>query len=195
MRAVRRAVCCSCPYVSFLVVCTVGWIRYRALCVCARTRLVRDFRVVCAGVHVVVPVSQHQGRGEDSLLAYSFKTYVYETPDDPEWVVLLPMAKASIRALDTIADYAGKTMGMHISVGRVSLCAVAAVDFAARMEGICVTVCACACACACVHPVVGGMAMRVHVLCGCGLPAAVILHRWRQQAWLDHLADCHCRHT
>ncbi len=29
--------------------------------------------------------SQHQGRGEDSLLAYSFKNYVYETPDDPEW--------------------------------------------------------------------------------------------------------------
>ena len=38
---------------------------------------------------------------EDAIIAYTWQHFV-EKPDEPEWLLRLPMTKAAIRAMDTI---------------------------------------------------------------------------------------------
>lgn len=42
-------------------------------------------------------------RYEDEIIAYTFDKYL--TTKDPNWPLLLPMAKSAVRAMDTIQDY------------------------------------------------------------------------------------------
>ena len=51
----------------------------------------------------------HSGRGEDSLISYSW--HMYWTDYDPTWNVLFPMAKGAVRAMDTITAFAKKQFG------------------------------------------------------------------------------------
>jgi len=61
---------------------------------------------------------KHQQRGEDALMAFGWNYYMTNYLTDPlayEWVCLLPMTKAVMRAMDTIVDYAGKNFGGQIT--------------------------------------------------------------------------------
>lgn len=57
---------------------------------------------------------QHQGRTEDALVAWTWKLYMTgEYP--PEIVAYFPMVKATVRALDTIEDFAKKQFGYDVT--------------------------------------------------------------------------------
>ncbi|XP_064605796.1 autocrine proliferation repressor protein A-like [Liolophura sinensis] len=49
-----------------------------------------------------------KSRSEDSIIAWTWKTFI-ENTTDPEILLRMPMTKAAVRALDTITDFAGKT--------------------------------------------------------------------------------------
>ncbi|CAH1257925.1 Hypp1928 [Branchiostoma lanceolatum] len=49
-------------------------------------------------------------RSEDSLLAYSWRHFL-DYPDKPEWLIWSAMTKASVRAMDTVQDFAKKMTG------------------------------------------------------------------------------------
>jgi len=44
------------------------------------------------------------GRGEDAMVAWTWKHFM-DDPSNPEWLARLPMTKAAVRALDTLAAY------------------------------------------------------------------------------------------
>jgi PhoPQ-activated pathogenicity-related protein len=43
-------------------------------------------------------------RSEDSLVAYGWAHFL-DYPDEPEWLLLLPMTKAAVKAMDTVENY------------------------------------------------------------------------------------------
>lgn len=43
-------------------------------------------------------------RGEDDLVAFTWAKYL-NTTDTPEWIIFLPMAKAAVRAMDTVEAF------------------------------------------------------------------------------------------
>lgn len=45
-----------------------------------------------------------RGRSEDAMVAWTWKHFL-EDPSQPEWLARLPMTKASVRALDTLAAF------------------------------------------------------------------------------------------
>jgi len=45
-----------------------------------------------------------RGRSEDAMVAWTWKHFM-EDPSQPEWLARLPMTKASVRALDTLAAF------------------------------------------------------------------------------------------
>lgn len=45
-----------------------------------------------------------QARAEDAMVAWTWKHFI-EDPSSPEWLARLPMTKAAVRALDTLAAY------------------------------------------------------------------------------------------
>ena len=47
---------------------------------------------------------KHKNRGEDDLVAFSWAKFLNNT-DDPEWIIFLPMAKAAVRAMDTVEAF------------------------------------------------------------------------------------------
>ncbi|XP_041364664.1 autocrine proliferation repressor protein A-like [Gigantopelta aegis] len=51
----------------------------------------------------------HKARGEDAIIAWTWKTFVQVNQTDPEFLLRFPMTKAAVRALDTMADVAVKT--------------------------------------------------------------------------------------
>lgn len=53
--------------------------------------------------HEEKPVPQR--RTEDEIIAWTWKHYI-EDQSDPEWIVRLPMTKAAVRGMDTVAAYA-----------------------------------------------------------------------------------------
>lgn len=53
---------------------------------------------------------KQQSRGEDAIIAYTWDHFL-QYPDQPQWLVRLPMVKASLRAMDTITEYILKTHG------------------------------------------------------------------------------------
>lgn len=44
-----------------------------------------------------------KNRGEDAIIAYTWDHFL-KNPDEPEWLVRLPMVKASVRAMDAISE-------------------------------------------------------------------------------------------
>ena len=48
---------------------------------------------------------QTEGRREDEIIAYGWDKYL--TTEDPNWLVLLPMAKSAVRAMDTVQSFCG----------------------------------------------------------------------------------------
>ncbi|XP_041364388.1 autocrine proliferation repressor protein A-like [Gigantopelta aegis] len=51
----------------------------------------------------------HKSRGEDSIIAWTWRTFVEINNTSPEYLLRFPMTKAAVRALDTLADVAVKT--------------------------------------------------------------------------------------
>ena len=47
---------------------------------------------------------EQKKRGEDAIIAFTWAHFL-EHPDEPEWLVRLPMVKASVRAMDTITAF------------------------------------------------------------------------------------------
>lgn len=43
-----------------------------------------------------------KSRGEDSIIAYTWDHFL-NNPDQPEWLLRLPMVKASVRAMDAMS--------------------------------------------------------------------------------------------
>jgi len=55
--------------------------------------------------HITFPSDpKHKARGEDDLVAFTWAKYM-NTTDTPEWIIFLPMAKAAVRAMDTVEAF------------------------------------------------------------------------------------------
>ena len=50
-----------------------------------------------------------QGRSEDAITTYTWDHYLKET-STPEWLIYFPMVKASLRAMDTMTEFAAKQL-------------------------------------------------------------------------------------
>lgn len=59
------------------------------------------------------------GRKEDALIAYSWDKFM--TTGDPRWSVRLPMAKAIVRAMDTIQDFTSRYVSQRPTIKRFVL--------------------------------------------------------------------------
>ncbi|XP_064606085.1 autocrine proliferation repressor protein A-like [Liolophura sinensis] len=49
-----------------------------------------------------------KSRSEDAVIAWTWRTFVEEFPNKPEWLLRLPMTKAAVRAMDTITNFTKK---------------------------------------------------------------------------------------
>lgn len=88
--------------------CAVG----AALAMTARTVTAVLFNIPCEPVHFLQEPGQPR-RTEDAVIAYTWWHFI-QYPDQPEWLLRLPMTKAAIRALDTIQTYASENLGLDI---------------------------------------------------------------------------------
>ncbi|XP_043924075.1 autocrine proliferation repressor protein A-like [Protopterus annectens] len=52
-----------------------------------------------------------ESRVEDEIIAYTWWHFLNNHTDDPKWLLRFPMTKASVRGLDTIAEFAFKISG------------------------------------------------------------------------------------
>jgi len=52
---------------------------------------------------------EQKSRGEDAIIAFTWAHFL-DHPDEPEWLVRLPMVKASVRAMDTVTAYAAEKL-------------------------------------------------------------------------------------
>jgi PhoPQ-activated pathogenicity-related protein len=52
---------------------------------------------------------EQKNRSEDSIIAFTWAHFL-DHPDEPEWLVRLPMVKASLRALDVMTQYASEVL-------------------------------------------------------------------------------------
>ncbi|XP_077979950.1 autocrine proliferation repressor protein A-like [Glandiceps talaboti] len=58
---------------------------------------------------------KNKSRTEDGIIAYTWKHFI-DDPTQPDWLLRMPMTKATVRAMDTIADIAKKKVsGANIS--------------------------------------------------------------------------------
>ncbi|KAL3877581.1 hypothetical protein ACJMK2_035277 [Sinanodonta woodiana] len=57
---------------------------------------------------------QKKERGEDAIIAWTWKTFVMTNSSDPEILLRMPMTKAAVRALDTITSVAMAKVGKKI---------------------------------------------------------------------------------
>ncbi|KAK3579247.1 hypothetical protein CHS0354_033324 [Potamilus streckersoni] len=53
-------------------------------------------------------------RGEDAIIAWTWKTFVMTNSSDPEILLRMPMTKAAVRALDTITSIAASKVGRTV---------------------------------------------------------------------------------
>jgi len=51
------------------------------------------------------PLGENHKRTENAVLAYTWWHYMFDPEANPEWVIRLPMAKAAVRAMDTVTAY------------------------------------------------------------------------------------------
>nr|VFJ75331.1 MAG: PhoPQ-activated pathogenicity-related protein [Candidatus Kentron sp. FW] len=58
------------------------------------------------------------GKYEDELIALTFQEYL--DTHDPEWLLLLPMVKSAVRAMDAASQYARKTWGLPMETYTVT---------------------------------------------------------------------------
>ena len=56
---------------------------------------------------------QQKSRSEDSIIAYTWAHFL-DHPDEPEWLVRLPMVKASLRAMDTMTAFVAQHPRLRI---------------------------------------------------------------------------------
>nr|XP_002128778.1 autocrine proliferation repressor protein A [Ciona intestinalis] len=54
-----------------------------------------------------------QRRTEDAIIAYTWRHFL-ENPNQPEWLLRMPMTKASVKAMDAVTDFINKTVGNQI---------------------------------------------------------------------------------
>lgn len=52
------------------------------------------------------------GKTEDEIIAFTFENYL--DTGDPEWLLLLPMVKSAVRAMDAVAEYADQNWDLQI---------------------------------------------------------------------------------
>ncbi|KAG7491228.1 hypothetical protein MATL_G00000740 [Megalops atlanticus] len=50
-------------------------------------------------------VAGKRTRSEDSLMAYTWWHFLNNHTDEPDWLLLFPMTKAAVRAMDTVSDF------------------------------------------------------------------------------------------
>ncbi len=55
----------------------------------------------------------HQRRSEDAIIAWTWFHFI-NNPQDSEWLLRLPMTKASVRAMDTVQEVVSKRLGKNI---------------------------------------------------------------------------------
>jgi PhoPQ-activated pathogenicity-related protein len=58
-------------------------------------------------------------RGEDAIIAFTWAHFL-DHPDEPEWLVRLPMVKASVRAMDAITEFTKQKLHVQIDYYTVS---------------------------------------------------------------------------
>ena len=56
------------------------------------------------------PVPRKEQRSEDASIAFTWDHF-YRHPDQPEWLLRLPMTKGAVRAMDAVEDFVAKTTG------------------------------------------------------------------------------------
>jgi PhoPQ-activated pathogenicity-related protein len=75
-------------------------------------------------------------RGEDAIIAFTWAHFL-DHPDQPEWLVRLPMVKASVRAMDAVTDFCNKKLNIpnldyySVSGDDNSLCCQTVCDYVA----------------------------------------------------------------
>ena len=57
---------------------------------------------------------KNKTRYEDAIIAYTWRHFL-EDPSKPEWLLRMPMTKASVKAMDTVTDFVNKTIGKEIT--------------------------------------------------------------------------------
>ncbi|XP_046562184.1 autocrine proliferation repressor protein A-like [Haliotis rubra] len=60
-------------------------------------------------------------RSEDAVIAWTWKVFVEDHPDRPEWLLRLPMTKSAVRAMDTMTDF-GKKVNPQSNIHRFMVC-------------------------------------------------------------------------
>ena len=56
---------------------------------------------------------EQKSRGEDAIIAFTWAHFL-DHPDQPEWLVRLPMVKASVRAMDTMTAFVKQKKTLRI---------------------------------------------------------------------------------
>jgi len=56
---------------------------------------------------------EQKSRSEDAIIAFTWAHFL-DNPDEPEWLVRLPMVKASLRAMDTVSAFVAQKRGLMI---------------------------------------------------------------------------------
>ncbi|KAK3090862.1 hypothetical protein FSP39_015299 [Pinctada imbricata] len=57
-------------------------------------------------------------RSEDAIIAWTWKKFVQRNGSNPEILLRMPMTKAAVRAMDTIADFAKKKLGSQVNIDK-----------------------------------------------------------------------------
>ena len=68
----------------------------------------------------LVFAGETKGRGEDSLIAYTWDKFL--RTGDEKWPARLPMTKAAVRALDTVTAFCGSAEGGNAKVDQFVVC-------------------------------------------------------------------------
>lgn len=64
--------------------------------------------------HIVFPSDPTQKRrSEDAIIAFTWNHFI-KHPDEPEWLLRLPMTKAVVRAFDTVTDFCAQKTGADV---------------------------------------------------------------------------------
>lgn len=78
-------------------------------------------RVTCTVLHQIPNQPVHftaeqppRGRSEDAIIAYTWNHFL-NNPNDPYWLLRLPMTKAAVRAMDCTVEYVQRTYSRTIS--------------------------------------------------------------------------------
>nr|XP_039256779.1 autocrine proliferation repressor protein A-like [Styela clava] len=53
---------------------------------------------------------EKKSRTEDGIIAYTWRHFI-DDPTKPEWLLRMPMTKASVKAMDAVTDFVNKTVG------------------------------------------------------------------------------------